>query len=187
MDRNPVIQGYGWWKLFEAGVQLEHFDADLAVRIKEMNREFLTPFRHRTQAELKDPISAGEVGINGFPIGYDEEGNKVEWVEEDGEKWALILRRSDNSISEELNEITDKVWYVRKLIMFEKMASGEEARKLKHEPIIQKAIEKMKGMEKKYGGRDNLVYDDFNWGFIQGKMSALRWVFGDDWESSLDI
>ncbi len=70
--------------------------------------------------------------------------------------------------------------------MFENMASGKEERKAEHEPFIQKALEKMKEMEDKYGGQDNLVYEDFDWGFIQGKMSALRWVFGDDWESSLD-
>jgi pyrimidine deaminase RibD-like protein len=187
IDRNPAIQGNGWWKILEAGIGIEQCETDLATQIAEMNREFLNPFRNRTESEMKDPVQVGEVGINGFPIGYDEEGNKVEWIEEDGEKWAMILRRSDNSIAEVLDEITDKVWYVRKLIMFEKMARGEEERRPEMEHFFQAAIKKMKEMEEKYGGRENLVYDDFEWGFLQGKMSALRWVFGDDWESSLDI
>ena len=35
-------------------------------------------------------------------------------------------------------------------------------------------------MERKYG-KDNLgPYSKFDWGMINGKLSALRWVFGDD-------
>ncbi len=37
-------------------------------------------------------------------------------------------------------------------------------------------------VEKKYG-KDNLgPYSDFDWGMINGKLSALRWVMGDDWD-----
>ncbi len=39
-----------------------------------------------------------------------------------------------------------------------------------------------KRMERKYG-KDNLgPYSKFEWGMINGKLSALRWVFGDEWD-----
>jgi len=41
----------------------------------------------------------------------------------------------------------------------------------------------MREMEAKYGGAENLVVEDaFEWGMINGKLSALRWVLGEDWD-----
>jgi hypothetical protein len=38
-------------------------------------------------------------------------------------------------------------------------------------------------VEKKYG-KDNLgPYSKFDWGMINGKLSALRWVLGDEWDT----
>ncbi|HEY5064445.1 MAG TPA: hypothetical protein VIJ04_06500 [Xanthobacteraceae bacterium] len=37
-------------------------------------------------------------------------------------------------------------------------------------------------IEKQYGKESVGPYSKFDWGMINGKLSALRWVMGDDWD-----
>jgi hypothetical protein len=38
-------------------------------------------------------------------------------------------------------------------------------------------------IEDRFGGLDNLgPYTDFEWGMLNGKLSALRWVLGSEWD-----
>ena len=37
-------------------------------------------------------------------------------------------------------------------------------------------------VEKTYGVESLGPYDDFEWGMVNGKLSALRWVLGDEWD-----
>jgi len=186
LDRNPTIRGNGEIQLQEAGIEVAHFDSDLVPQMEELDHEFLRHIRlkKRTQSETTDPVQEGAVGPNGHPIGYTANGDKVEWIplEDDGypdEAWPVILRRNDNAILEAYKEFWDKVWWNRHQVILEKIANGENI------TMPEAGYAGAKRIEEKYG-RENLGWDDVDWGLLQGRMSALAWVLGADWDESLD-
>lgn len=44
------------------------------------------------------------------------------------------------------------------------------------------ALRAAKRVEKKYGKRNLGSWDDFEWGMLNGKLSAIRWMLGDEWD-----
>lgn len=82
--------------------------------------------------------------------------------------------RNYDEIHEAEQELYDRIWYVRSLI-HEAQADDVDA-------LLQLAGPGRARVEAKYG-RDNLgPYSDFDWGMLHGKLSALRWVLGDEWD-----
>jgi hypothetical protein len=140
--------------------------------------------RNRPAALTVDPVPEGEVGPNGHPVGYTKEGDKVEWLpdeERPGKAWPMILRRNDKAILAAEEEFFDVIWYDRKLVLQQKVAEGEET----IDPAIEAGMLKaVKVLEKKYGRKKlrSYYHDDFGWGMLNGKLSALRWVMGDEWD-----
>jgi pyrimidine deaminase RibD-like protein len=193
LDPNDVVTGKGQLRLRDAGIAVTLFDADLAPEIEELNRHFARQHRaggriHRSQEQMADPVDGGQVGPNGHRIGYTPEGDKVEWVPDDehpGEEWPLLLRRNDAAILAQYEELWDKVWWNRHQVWLEKLADGRERLRPDQEQVLATAKRAAARIEKKYG-RDNLGWDDFEWGLISGQMSALSWVLGAEWDESLD-
>ncbi len=139
----------------------------------------------RSKAQTSDPIKAGEKGPNGHPIIYLKNGDKVEVLpndeDPDGEPWHMILRRNDNDILKAREEFWNKVWWNRHQNWLHHLSTGEEKLKPGMETIFKQARAAAKKIERKYG-RKNLGWDDFEWGMVNGKLSALNWVMGDEWD-----
>lgn len=102
--------------------------------------------------------------------------------------------RNIKSIVEMEAEFCDKVWYNRcHLRTKEELRNGEVklVKKWKPEYSTQNFISKdiwngakktAKRVEREYGKNNLGPYDDFEWGMINGKLSAIRWMLGDDWD-----
>jgi hypothetical protein len=94
-------------------------------------------------------------------------------------KHEIDAPRSEEEIVAAIGELLDKVWYNRHLVLREKLEAGEES----VDPEVWRgALKAARKVERRYGKRALGPWDDFEWGMMNGKLSALRWVLGDDWD-----
>jgi hypothetical protein len=107
------------------------------------------------------------------------------------EKWVSQPARRLSEILSAEDEYFNKVWYNRHMVWREKMAAGKlkivEKDTTHSNDVVQRdiwegALKSAARVEKQFGLKNLGPWDDFEWGMINGKLSALRWVLGDDWD-----
>jgi PIN domain len=119
-----------------------------------------------------DLSGLNEVLVDHFGKEFTEESESVEFGREEPRTFAEILEAE--------KECYDKIWYVRKLILLEKIEAGELE---PLDPDLSQGMHAaMREIEKRYGRENVGPWDDWGWGFVHGKLSALRWVLGSEWD-----
>jgi hypothetical protein len=91
----------------------------------------------------------------------------------------LYTPRNEIEIQAASDELLDKIWYNRHLYLRSQIASGEE---VVNPEVWSAALKAAQKVERKYGERNLGPWSDFDWGMLNGKLSALRWVMGDEWD-----
>ena len=108
-------------------------------------------------------------------------------------EWEQEPRRT-SEIVDAIDEFFDKVWYNRHQVLREGVEGGritiidrEHFTDARDQSVIVSEIwdgarRAAKRVEKRRGLENLGPWDDFEWGMINGKLSALRWVLGDEWD-----
>ena len=103
--------------------------------------------------------------------------------------------RSFTEIVAAIDELIDKVWYDRHQMRRHSIESGKIKLVEKETFPIQDhgswpirrdiwegALKAAAKVEKQYGAENLGPWSDFEWGMLNGKLSALRWALGDEWD-----
>ena len=89
------------------------------------------------------------------------------------------MPRTESDIVNELDILFDKIWYDRHMNL---RAAVHAGRTTVTPEIWQGALKAARKVEKKYAENKLGPWTDFEWGMLNGKMSALRWILGDEWD-----
>lgn len=89
-------------------------------------------------------------------------------------------RRLDE-IQQAESELFDRIWYQRKINRLVRLEEANDQDAI--DSYLAVAGPPMRHVEERFGGPDQLgPHDDFEWGMLNGKLSALRWVLGAEWD-----
>jgi hypothetical protein len=111
------------------------------------------------------------------------------------QEWPDQEPRALTEILDAIDLLMHQVWYNRHQVLLEKIENGlikvveketfpvkDHQRRPIQRDILEGAKKSARRVEKQYGIENLGPWDDFDWGMINGKLSALRWVLGEDWD-----
>jgi hypothetical protein len=124
-------------------------------------------------------------GMYPVPTGYDAEGNFVRWAPDPDceDACPVTIRRANKAILEAQEELFEKIWWNRHQAMLAGLEYLGQALTPEEAEDLAKAERRARRIERKYG-RENLMVSDYELDLLYGRLSALNWVLGSEWEDS---
>jgi hypothetical protein len=96
-----------------------------------------------------------------------------------GPYWSEEPRRVDVILTAE-QEMFDRIWCDRSILHEDQLNDAGKHDEVDH--LRQVAGPGRARVEATYGIENLGPYDKFEWGMLNGKLSALRWVLGSEWD-----
>ena len=92
--------------------------------------------------------------------------------------WDISVEmRTEEEIGEYMDEAFDRVWLVRKQVLFEQMLCGQATIDVN---ILKGCMESIDKVCEKYNIDFQEPVSDWHYGYWSGILAALRWVMGDE-------
>ena len=92
--------------------------------------------------------------------------------------WDISIEmRTEEEIGEYMDEAFDRVWLVRKQVLFEQMLCGQATINVN---ILKGCMESIDKVCEKYNIDFKEPVSDWHYGYWSGILAALRWVMGDE-------
>ena len=134
-----------------------------------------------SETSLTQEVAQRWTGTGRPPVGADRgEPNEEICEDQDGEEQYYFKMRSPEEISRAALELEEKVWYYRKLNLLAEVE--QEVEPIPPDDIANRMFAEMVRMEQQYGKENLGPFHDWDWGYLNGKLSAIRWVLGLQWD-----
>jgi len=158
------------------GIRMEFLDIEMS---KEEQLSFFADQDQRL-VRIEGTLAQMAIGIDGYKTLLTSTPPKQQTNDED-EEWDEFFEepRSMDEIANMVNEFCEKVWFDRHLSLRYKVENGLET---VDPQIWAGALKSAERVIQQYGEENLGPYSDFEWGMLNGKLSALRWVMGEDWD-----
>ena len=160
------------------GIRMEFLDIEMS---KEEQLSFFADNEQRL-ARIESTLDQVAVSLVGYKaisepvalkpqIDIDDEAPDEDEYE--------IAPRSMEEVADVVEEFFEKIWFDRHLSLRYKVEQGIET---VDPQIWAGALKSAEKVIRKYGEENLGPYSDFEWGMLNGKLSALRWVLGEEWD-----
>lgn len=159
------------------GIRMEFLDIEMS---KEEQLSFFADNEQRL-SRIESTLDQVAISLAGYkvisePVALKPQSDIADDTLDDEYE---IAPRSMEEVADVAEEFVEKIWFDRHLSLRYRVEQGIET---VAPQIWVGALKSAERVIRKYGEENLGPYSDFEWGMLNGKLSALRWVLGEEWD-----